>query len=542
MTVLPYSSAELIRLLAGWSESSELYISNKQHRSFLDVYLAELQTKTIVLEPQYVDKDYLYDFAGYYVSCFHNYRRITSRLHFFSHEFGQEAFTALLAQQDGPLTEEALQSSYLGFIVVKPLPKTIIGRTCLRTYSTENGKRDFPILQNYPVNLAGLTLCVKSLAFQEQDSVAAACATSALWSCFHATGKYFHHAILSPTEITKAATVSLPDQEIPNTRIFPNKGLSATQMANAITAVGLEPQILSASSQHLVKSTIYAYLKGQVPVLLGFSLLDYDAAKTQQVNYGRHAVAVSGYSMEDGDLVPHGSTGLQLRASRMQKLYVHDDQLGPFARMKFITLPATHFGSGDENATIDLLSTEWRSSHGSAAVVGGPLLMVLPLYKKIRIPFQLIHDMTLELDQFVEMVRAVHLPDMGRLEWDIYLTTGSDFKKSLRADNGASLGDDLLGVLTASLPRFAWRVTATSGGEKACDFLFDATGIEQSVLLLFMKVYTVELFAILAALADAAHSNTIQPGAPQVLHILSAIHDPTSVTSAGSAPIILRPA
>lgn len=526
--------------MADASESNEHFISNKQHRGFLETYLAELQTRTIVQEPHYIDKDYLHDFAGYYVSCFHTYRRVTHRLHFFAHEFSQEDFTALLAKRDGPLTEETLQSNYLGFIVVKPLPETVIGRTCIRTYSTENGKRSYPVLQNYSVHLAGLTLCVKSLAFQEQDSVAAACATSALWSCFHATGKYFHHPILSPTEITKAAAVSLPDQEVPNTRIFPNKGLSATQMANAITAVGLEPQILSASSQHLVKSTLYAYLKGQIPVLLGFGLVDYDPSKTEQIVYGRHAVAVSGYSLDHGDLVPEGTTGLQLKASRMQKIYVHDDQLGPFARMNFIRLPAAHFQS-NAVGTMDVMSTEWRSSHGSPAVVGLPNIMVLPLYKKIRIPFQLIHDMALELDQLIEMIRSVHVQTMPRLEWDIYLTTGSDFKQSIRNENTEDLGDAILDVLTASLPRFTWRITATSGDATVCDLLFDATGLEQSVLLLYMKIYSEELLAILESLATAVHGGAFGPIAPQARHIFSALADPASVASAGSEPLILRP-
>lgn len=145
--------------------------------------------------------------------------------------------------------KESLQQNYLGFIVVKPLPMTIIGRTCLVTYPKEGGKdRYFPIIRKYNVNLFGINLSVKSLAFQEQDNVVAACAASALWSVLHGTGILFQHSILSPGEITKEATKQLPIE----TRTFPNKGLSVEQMAHAIQSVNLD----LSSSVSIIKSII----------------------------------------------------------------------------------------------------------------------------------------------------------------------------------------------------------------------------------------------------------------------------------------------
>ena len=72
-----------------------------------------------------------------------------------------------------------LSEAYLGFIVVKPLHTNPIGRTCLRTYP-ESNNRKYPVLQTYEVGLYGHSLSVTSLAFQEQDRVVAACATSAI--------------------------------------------------------------------------------------------------------------------------------------------------------------------------------------------------------------------------------------------------------------------------------------------------------------------------------------------------------------------------
>jgi len=123
-----------------------------------------------------------------------------ARLHFFRQAFDEAAFIAILALDTEPLTPEWLQVAYIGFVVVKPLPFTAIGRTCLSTFPVD-GQRLYPITRSYDVDLFGLHITVESLVYQEQDSVAAACATSALWSAFNATGKRFQHHIPSPVEI-----------------------------------------------------------------------------------------------------------------------------------------------------------------------------------------------------------------------------------------------------------------------------------------------------------------------------------------------------
>jgi hypothetical protein len=500
LTVFPYTPAELVRLLASCSEATQEFISGKMHRTFLEVYLQQLGAVTIVLEPAYIDKDFLHDYTGYYVSCFHNYRRVTARLHFFNIAFTQEHFVDLLSGKASPLSVTALQDSYLGFVVVKPLPQTVVGRTCLKTYPSENGRRNFPVVQQYTANLAGINLSVESLPFQEQDSVAAACATSSLWSIFHATGRYFHHPILSPTEITKAGSVSLPDGDMPNTRAFPNKGLTAQQMAYAINSVGLEPQVVGATNAHLVKSTLYAYLRGKIPALFGIQLVDYDPSGTTPARaIGRHAVASAGYEYGADPIIPYGATGFRLAASRIGKIYVHDDQLGPFARMRFSTIPGSHLGNAASN--VDVMKTEWRSSLPGCEVIALPLLMLLPLYRKIRIPFELIHDTILELDSFIEMVRVQFFGHIERPEWDIYLTTGSDFKAEVLQDVVAGRIEDGLEILTASLPRFVWRASASDSGGIKCDLLFDATGIEQGSLLVYAKVLSPEFRTMVAPFA-----------------------------------------
>jgi hypothetical protein len=209
---------------------------NSRIRYFIR-YFSDLSARTILFETDYIDHDFFDDFSAYYISCFLPYQRICSRMHFFDIPFNRDQFRALLTGNQSLLTREALQAHYLGFIVVKPLPVTVIGKTCLKTYPPDGGRRHFPISRRYDAHLFGIPLAVDTLAFQQQDSVVAACASSALWAVFQGTGKLFHHHIPSPVEITRMALTNPQSEE----RTLPNKGLFPEEIACAIRQVGLEP-------------------------------------------------------------------------------------------------------------------------------------------------------------------------------------------------------------------------------------------------------------------------------------------------------------
>jgi hypothetical protein len=200
--VVPYSKAKLEQLLVTFSDSSSS-IARKLHLDYFEGYFGQIGAQAIIIEHDYVDRDFLEDHAAYYVRCFQPYKRYCRRLHFFRCEVTQESFSKALNGDTDGVPIDTLQEKYLGFVVVKPLPTTVVGRTCLTTYESA-GRRYFPIARDYDANLFGISLKIRNtLAFQEQDSVVAACATSALWSVFHGTGKLFQHPIPPPVAITK---------------------------------------------------------------------------------------------------------------------------------------------------------------------------------------------------------------------------------------------------------------------------------------------------------------------------------------------------
>ena len=497
-----YSIGKLTALIteASDSDNNEFQISKKSHLNYFDGYFTDLHAQSILVEHNYTDRYYTEDFSEYYVRCFQDYRKTCTRLHFFNEEFKKNDFRTLLEGGHSICTPSTLQNSYLGFVVVKPLPQTVIGRTCLRVYP-HNGSRHYPITRSYKVNLYGIRLeAVETLAFQEQDSVVAACATSALWSVLHGTGILFHHQIPSPSQLTKLATKDLPV----STRTFPNSGLSTEAMARGIKSVSLEPYLESTIDLYWLKCTLYAYIKAKIPMILGESLYCTESNPAELV--GKHAVAITGYNLglEHPELPTDSVFGeLYLTASKINKIYVHDDQVGPFSKMLFDgkNLSIPHPNDPDQILdTTESLEAGWTNTDGDKVYRAVPELLLIPLYLKIRIPFSAIFSIVAE---FAKAINLVTDGCLNNLEWDIYLTESNEAKEAFL--QSSLEGEYRTSLLLAPMPKYIWRVVALDESTQIIEFLFDATDINQGNFFLRAVEYHDGYADLFRSLAQSAN-------------------------------------
>ena len=472
-----YSPDKLVALLSSYSEASEAVVKSKDHLDYFKNYLGYKGAACVVVEERYVDRDFLEDYASYYVRCFHDYERTCTRLHFFSTNLEQAQLDKAISGEASIYTEEELQSSYLGFIIVKPLPRTIIGRTCLQPYDSDAERRYF-VTRKYKVSLFGIPLEIETLAFQEQDSVAGACATSALWSIFQGTAYAFQHHVPSPVEITNYSDDAKPTES----RRSPSRGLTREQAVAAIRKVGLEPIRVSTADAHTLVSTAYAYLGASIPLYLGVRLFEAPNTvgpidHTLLNEIGGHAIAVSGYSIGKLKEVPYEVGDFRLRASRVDKLYGHDDQIGPFARMNINHQPIVFDTTQPPNSHLVLAGT-WRHGNPARKIIVVPEELILPLYHKIRVPFELIQAMVLGFDIALKGVVSKVGVLSESLVWDISLTTINQVRQEIRQMTHVDTARRLE-LCTNSLPRFVWRARLTQSLAPALTILFDATDIEQ---------------------------------------------------------------
>jgi len=473
------------------SEKLIKYITNCSQKSpAFSITLKYLQTYSFILEDNYVDKDYLVDYSNFYARCHHPYDRFCIRIHFFTKHntfsFSEELLHHIFTNN---LTEEKrsqINDIYLGFIVLRPSKGIIktIGCTCLRHYDEDvERNRIYSATRNYYVNLYGIPLVIKSMAFQEQDQTVAMCSSIALWSAFSVTGRKYQHLIPSPSDVTKLAI-----SESSYSRNFPNEGLTAEQIAVAISKVGLSPLLIRPKDDRNLKALIYAYLKAGIPIVCGLHLYDVLIIEDENSNVIReeidvnsvsfHAVTINGYSFENGLEDIDFKDGIRFYSNRMTKFYVHDDQLCPFTKMEFSKGERKKIG----NMLVKELTTSWLASESvlegqnkkkekKIAIVSS---LIIPLYHKIRISHADIIKETQRISKnLIEKYKLIYGVKVEKtFEWDIFLSEISEFKNEI-IQFPYFKNKEL--ILKDSYAKYVWRARAIANNELQFEIVFDAT-------------------------------------------------------------------
>lgn len=482
-SVHPFLLATLAEALSNeWVNAAATRRS--KHFHYFAEYLGPAQdglgAQTILVEDPYLSQSFLADYADYYARGFTSYPRLCKRVHFFRSAFDQAAIEAALTN---PTAGEDIWDSYLGCIVVKPLPARQIGATLLRPYTPAADKqRAYPVRRPYAVNVLGKQLVVETLIFQEQDNNVSACATTALWMAFHKTAFQFQTALPSPYHITAASRNLFYRQG----RTFPSTGLDQTQIGEAIQAVGLVAELRTyrqddewgaATAAEVTfqmqeqllgaKGFIYAYLRLGLPVLL-FLLLD---GREDQ----GHLITITGYRLAATSVLP--TKDISLASDALDRLYAHDDQMGPFARYSFT----------DEGklltpwpAAADWETAERWEDHRVASLYS----VFVPLAADIRITYEQVFRQV----GLFEQIFTDTIETRTDIVWDIYLDYSNHYKDELRRLRPVE-GEPLRRILVSSLPKYVWVARAAIQKEPILELVFDATDLHTGFYCLLANVF-----------------------------------------------------
>lgn len=333
--------ASLIIAAAGSPEDPLVELGDQPQAQYLRWYLADLQAQTVLVEPNYFDRDYLSEFASFYCTSSAGYPNVCQRIHYFSIEIDRALIERACA--DDHEAARRLSDAYLGFVVRRPIPGTPLGRTAVRWYpdKTPGLPRVVTPSRQYQCHVAGLTLEVKGLAWQQQDAGVGACATVALWSMLHSSAFDDRHVVPTTAEVTQTAhRAGLSAQ-----RLFPSRGLSFGQLVATVRDSGFAPLVVPAdressgiacfSREHFC-SALASLIRSGFPVLLAGEL--FDAA---QQSLGRHAVCAVGFRQAGSNQPSAGD--LEFEDARTEYVYLHDDNLGPAARFRVESDPADGF-------------------------------------------------------------------------------------------------------------------------------------------------------------------------------------------------------
>lgn len=353
---------------------------------YLATYLAdaEVGARTMLVESPYVDRHYLQEYVGHYATTFRPVSSTTTRIHFFSRsistsEWDDTMLDAATSDERFAAVESDLNTAYLGYIVVRPLPGCPIGRTLLKRYLGKPSRCYEPASTPHEVHLHGFTFRVNALPFQQQDQALGACATTALWSALARVVRADGGRALTPLDVARAvpgmggALVSSPE------------GLDLDQMKGTIRSLGYQVHDFGPTSDagppnsNRFLLALKAYVRGGIPVVLRI-----------RVGGEVHAVTVAGFRFGDdetpvADLVTSTERG-EVRSSGLSRLYLHDDRLGPYSRYVFVPPTEAECTDAREGLT-PMLRVAFKPGKAGFDAYESPAVIeraLVPLYPKIR--------------------------------------------------------------------------------------------------------------------------------------------------------------
>lgn len=295
---------------------------------YLLKYLKHLECQKLLIEDNYFDRDFLSEVSAVYCKSAKGYPNTCRRVHFFSSpNVSRDMFVAALRDEEEARSE--FQDTYLGFVVIRPITDSPFGRTVLSWYPDQNP--DIPRVINpsrkYVSTVAGMELCVTGLAWQQQDSGVAACATIGIWSMLHSSAFDARHAIPTTSTITEAAH----SNGMVGHRTYPSYSLTYHQIQHAIKQLGFSPshtdgdQVLQFFSKKRFANLCAAYIRSGYPLMIGGIHGDGIAVGHAVCAVGFREATVGG-KLEEGQIY--------LQDEQVEYLYIHDDNVGPNVRFK----------------------------------------------------------------------------------------------------------------------------------------------------------------------------------------------------------------
>ena len=305
---------------------NDLFEQNKSYQSkYLYDYLQDLKAKTIIVEPHYFDKNYLAEFAVFYSKSAYGYLNKCRRIHFFSKEFDKEDFLKFLSEEE--TKNDPISKNYLGFIVVRPFNHAPFGTTVLKKYlDRDNTYHRILTERKYTTHIAGKSLEVEGLAWQQQDTAVGACATVALWTALNSSAFDDHHAIPTTAKITLLANKTAPW----GNRTFPSHGLNYFQMCEAIKENDFSPLLISGDIR--IKDKMMFTKEKFSSSLYPFIRSGYSVIAIGSLNNTGHAICITGF--REASCTEKLENGIGFADIGVDTIYAHDDNLGPNVRFK----------------------------------------------------------------------------------------------------------------------------------------------------------------------------------------------------------------
>lgn len=447
---------------------------------YLGGYLAaqEVSAKTMVIEDGYFDRHFMDEHASYHATRFCSPANYCTRIHFFSLPFTASDLDSLLCDPDDSSPKfKQVADSYVGFTCIRPLAEAPIGRTILRPYprsvAKTNHERIVGGVSQNTVHLGSLRLAVEGLPFQQQDGRVGACATTATWSALACVSRADGDRPPTPSEVTDAAVQFLVSVGRP----YPSSGLEIEQICQAIHTLGKAPDLISAEA-FPVRSIqmLPSFVRSGVPVIMALAPVQRVAVGVVHVpGQEGHAVTCVGYRKDPNLPMTQTVSGFNLPALQFRQIYVHDDNLGPYARAQLnieslvVEVPSvapnvqpTYLPLGDR-CTVTIKGRSWMLTH-----------LLAPLYPKVRTSVVELYKVG---SQWIDAIVDFTKEKASRFSVDCVMTKGGTLLADLRRSRAPlpSAAGKAAFMKAVSLSRYVGVVELGLDGKPWLKLIWDTT-------------------------------------------------------------------
>jgi hypothetical protein len=392
--------------------------------------------KAILVERNYIDKDYRSTYYNFYAKKGQSYRTDCVGLHFFDETVTFDAKALKL----GGHSEEQLKYHYFGYMVLRPTGIATIGRSVVSP-DVRTGTSGFTISAHHKVHLLGYKFAVQGFPSMDQHIDIAVCAHVACWSILrHYSECYSIYREFLTHDITLMA------QQFDPGGLVPSKGLEVSHAERVFQEAGTFPLHVVRTNQ----ADVAFYRQFHAYVESGFPLF---AAMHSQ----RHAIAVIGYEWK----IPNNNPITQMRYAweEVKAVTVVDDNQLPY--LSIGVQGGTPYSAQDIDA------------------------FIVPLPEKVFYPADAVDRLAPTLFRLGALLGGLPGKDESIIRY--FITTGSALRRFIRMRESEFDPKLIETIMSLPFAQFVWIVEIATladwaNGQVSARAVLDATASLREVL------------------------------------------------------------
>jgi hypothetical protein len=232
----------------------------------------------LFVETNYIDKTYRDSYYNYYSSKSNNYIKYCIRISLFDKKINIED---VLGQRKN------LQKYYRGFIILRPTPPQIIGRSVISPKALKDSNC-LCCISKYSATVGGIKYEVEGFPHSSQDAETITCAEASLWAIMEYFGnKFCNYQQTLPSIILQKLEAQAFERQIPS------KGLYTEHISFVLKQFGFGSRVYNIQEfNDEFEGFISCYIESGIPLIV---LLENDSFGPNNAESSGHALLVIGH-------------------------------------------------------------------------------------------------------------------------------------------------------------------------------------------------------------------------------------------------------